>query len=42
MHYVGPTLDQQRMPANLVLDKSLLKRLPNVGPMYTGGLFLKI
>ena len=42
VHYVGPKLDQ-RMPANLVLDKSLLKilRWPNVGPMYTGGLFLK-
>ena len=41
VHFVGPKLDQ-RMPANLVLDKSLLKilvRWPNVGPMYTGGLF---
>ena len=43
VHFVGPKLDQ-RMPANLVLDKSLLKilvRWPNVGPMYTGGLFKK-
>ena len=41
VHYVWPSLDQ-RMPANLVLDKSLSKILlwPNVRPMKTGGLFL--
>ena len=40
VHYVGQTSDQ-RMPATLVLDNSLLKilRWPNVGPMYTVELF---
>ena len=40
---LGQKLDQ-RMPANLVLDKSLLKILvcwPNIWPMHTGGLILK-
>ena len=35
-------LSENDPPANLVLDKSLSKilvRWPNVGPMYTGGLF---